>query len=483
MFTSKFFKKKDAHIDDKLVEDKTSSNESKMLRSIMDHRLYGVGEINRMIAGKISANKIASTINSYASSTMLMLNYFAAVPNLMMGQSMNFIEAGGKLFYDDDNLKKAQSTYWKDMANIINDVGSISPKSRTNLLMDLFEIQDSISGQGTKFIDKNSTRRFVKKDTLYFLSHGTEHYNQALMMYAVLDNMEYKGKSLLEQIEVKDGKLFVDNRFFDMSIQNDVNDLMFSARHKIKKVLADNHGQYDERMKSMVQREWFGTTAFMLRKWLMRGITRRTKGLFKTSIYGIKPNVNDSEQNINIDNAFYSEESDMFEEGNYITAGRFVIQLFKDIKSDGFNIKKKYNSLTDYEKGNIRKTYRELAMWALYYTAYAILESLADDEDDDDIKNRYYAAAYAFRRTSGELAFFVSPSEFTTILRTPAASLNFVEKLISLPGNGLDQYERSGPGYKKGDYKILKKLEDFVPIYGQLFRYDEAQNILSYHTN
>lgn len=472
LFLSKKFRFKDTHIDNKLIADPTANNEKQMLRSIMDHRLYGIGEVSRMV-GNISLNKVSSNINQLASASMLMLNYFAAVPNFMMGQSMNYIEAGGSL-YNDENLKRAHRMYWEDAANFMNDIGSTNPSSKTTLLLDLFEIMNSVSSIKNKFVDDGSIRAIAKKDTLYFLSHGTEHYNQAVMMYAILDSIEYKGKPLSEQITAEKGKLLINGE--DIKQNKELHDILFKARVRTKKVIADNHGQYDDRMKSEFQREFFGKTVMMLRKWILRGVTRRFKGAGRPSIYEV-------DEDVNIDMVFFSEESDLFEEGNYVTAIRFLNNLRKDFMNRGLDVAKNWNNLTDYEKSNIVKTMREMALITLYLTSYIAINKMAEGESDDELKNAYYMGAYYFRRTSGELMFYLNPSEMITIMRTPAATLNYVEKLGRVLSElDFERYERSGPGYEKGELKLIKRLEDVSPVVGQIFRYQEAEDILSYHT-
>jgi hypothetical protein len=449
------------------------AREKAMLNSIVEHRLYGIGEIERSLIGNLSANKVARTINAWSSSVMLGFNYFAAVPNLLMGTAMNLAEAVGGNQYTTSDFSKANKTYWSDFPNFMKDVGKSNPSSLTGLLLDHFEVLTSGHPMDTKFIDDGKFRSMMKRDSIFFLSHGVEHYIQSSMMYAVLNNMQYKGKPLLSYMEVENGTLK-----FNKGLKDGIpSDLIFKAREKIKHVVAESHGQYDARMKSNFQREWYGSTALMFRKWLVRGTLRRWRG-----ISNINSDFADFESKNHHQN-FYSQATGQFEEGNYVTFLRMFWSVFgKDFKEYKGNVFKKWNRMTSYEQSNVRKTTFELAMFGTMVVAQMILSNMAEDEPDEETKELYYMYAYWFRRTQSELAFWTNPKEGLKILSTPAASLAFVERIFNFGEQVilLEKYERKTGAYEAGDYKLGKKAEDLVPLYSQIFRYNNAEDSFSF---
>lgn len=453
----------------KNVQDDTK-RESTMLSSIMENRLYGLGEIEKMLTDEVSINKINSVVNSWSSSVMLGLNYFAAVPNFAMGKTMNFVESMGGLIYNRRNLVNAEKAYWKDLPNVMKDMNSSRPLSKTQILMDYFEVLNDVNSSTTKFVDDGSFRANMKKDSIFFLSHGVEHNVQGTMMYAVLDSIEHNGKKLIDLVQVKDGELVFTETLPEV--------LLSRAKSRIKKVIADSHGQYDQRMKSDLQREWYGKSMLMFRKWISRGTTRRFKGF-----HNVFKEYADFENSNDFSN-FFSEESEMFEEGSYVS---FLRLLMKDFKKYKLNYLKKYKTLTRYEQANVRKTLTEITMFTTMLLFATLLQGLAKDEDDETAKRSLYMMAYWSRRTYSELRFFSSPSEMLNIIKSPAASLSMVTKVTTAlfeltPGLGFNEYQRAYGEYEKGDLKLWRRLKDITPLYAQIFRYKNPQDALSYIT-
>jgi len=437
---------------------KKSNNESKMLKSILENRLYGMGEIERL-GGK--ANKIANFINGWASTTMLGLNYFAAIPNLLMGTTMNIGEAIGGNIINTSNLKKAYKNYFNDFPAIARDINSSAPRSKTNMLNNLFEVLDDSSHLSTKYMDEGSFRKHMKKDTIFFFSHGIEHHLQSVVMYAVLDKL-----NLTDRITIENGSI---------NFKNVKESEMLHAKSLIRKIVADLHGQYDTRMKSEFQREWYGSSALMFRKWLLRGTTRRLRGV--STLFN---------DNIQPEERYFSEESGEFEEGTYISALKFLKKVILDFKKYKFNVlgnyQKNMDTMSSYQKSNMRKVLFEMGVAFFLYSIYLILANIAEDEDDNEMT---YLAAYWFRRTVSELMFWANPTETFRILSNPAASISFLEKGFKLayemmPGVGWNTYERRSGNYEKGDLKILKRIDDITPIKSQLFRYENASDALSW---
>jgi len=150
-----------------------------------------------------------------------------------------------------------------------------------------------------------------------------------------------------------------------------------------------------------------------------------------------------------------------------------------------FHIAAHWKDLNDHEKANIRRTLSEVA----FLLSCVILGNLAitqlknDDDDDNDDEKFWSFLAYQALRLKAEILFFVLPNQTMSILRSPMASMSFVENLIKLSGqmwNINDVYER-GPW--KGEPKIKKTLTNMTPGYRQYYRLRDLQDQLSWFSS
>lgn len=448
-----------------IKDTKKQSNEQEALRSIMENRLYGIGEIQHNIAG-VSANKVASFLNSWSSTVMLGFNYFAFMPNLLMGHTMTASEAIAGTDINLENYKNANVKYWKNFKGVLDDVSKTNPNNKVSLLIDHFEILSFGNNEKTKFLDHKKLRSLMTKDNTFFFSKMAEHNIQSVLMLSVLDNVKIDGKKLYDLIEAKNGKL----DFSKIDSQT-----LEKTKFKIKKLIADNNGQYDTRMKSDAQRTWYGGMAYMFRKWIPRGATKRFQG-----VQNVNKKFGDFE-NIEEDATFFSQESGRLEEGYYVSFMRMLLKAFKEYKG---NVFKQYGKMTDYEKSNVKRTTFEFAVTLSMLGMYSIFSAMAKESDDGD-DDLLYLQAYWFRRTVGELSFWYNIGDTLHMLRSPAASISFVEKLFKFtmeanPLTGWEAYQKDTGMFEKGDLKIQKRLKDITPIGNQLFRYEAAEDALNY---
>lgn len=453
-----------------LKDDQKASNLSKLLNSIIEDRLYGIKTIDMgdiKIGDKnISVNKIFENIMSWTGGTMLMLNDLAGSANLIQGKIMNFLERAGGTHYSGKDLRKAEALYWKDIANILNDVGSRIPKSTTNLLIEKFDALSDFSGLLEKFSNDTKFKSLMKKNILYVMQNAPEHYIQTTMMYSILSATKIKDKygkevSLLDAYKKENNKLILKEGYTQLDGSKIDSDFEFIISRKIKDIIADAHGNYDNNNQAQAQRYVAGKMGFMLRKWLVRGTQRRWRGISTASR---------SKEELQEGDIFFSETVEEEKEGNYVTAIRFFNNNLKNLKSLKFNlINSEWHLLTDMEKANVRRTITEVALMSLTYLAYALSQGIADDADDEE-KNNYYYAAYLFRRNYSELLFYTNPVETLRLLQSPAASISMIEKFVKLIQQFFSPLEEYQRGDKKGELKIVKRATDIFPVLSQAER-------------
>ena len=490
------------------------SKEYKVLQSIVEDNIFGVNtiDLHSTFLGA-DVNTILKNLGKWTSDSMLILNYLSAGANVLQGKVMNALEArsGGTLKVN--NLRNGESMFWADSQGWLGDVGSRAPKSKTSLLMDFFNVKGDYSALSTHFFKNSKAASLLSWDRAHFLNGMGEFYTAATLMYSTLDkikvmnrNREYidvNGKvvkteaeaaSLSDVYEVKNGKLQIMSKhqtgknavtYTSLDYENVYNPAVVS--NYIKKIYSDLHGQYDGALQSMAQRTAIGKLAFMLRKWMLPGLLRRWRGISTAT-----------QTEVNPQDRFYSHALKQEMEGNYTTAIRFITKMKKSMKELKFDAAYRLNwdELNDFEKANIRRTALEMGIMVSTLAASVILLNLAKDMDDDDeaAKTALMLTTFWTRRLYSEMSFYVNPGEMTRILRSPAATVSLIESSIRLTTQiqrdiltydfeesswhmfELERYER---GPRKGEPKIIKKVEQVLPVFKNIRRdVEEATDYL-----
>jgi hypothetical protein len=239
----------------------------------------------------------------------------------------------------------------------------------------------------------------------------------------------------------------------------------FAVNRRIKDVVADLQGNYDPQNRADVQRYWYGQLAFFLRKWMVRGMQRRWRGLDTT----------DKElQDIDLHKRFYSEAQGEFKEGTYTSMARFLRTMWRQGNMLKFSVmSQEYSKLTDMERGNIRSAIWEFSLMVGALAAATMLAKMGDEEEDEDTRAALFTLAYLMRRQYGELLTYTPmgiSGEGMRTLRTPSAAMSTIElgmrtlgylkdDAIGLTfGDGAIRYERGDHKDELKSYVTLMKL-------------------------
>lgn len=237
---------------------------------------------------------------------------------------------------------------------------------------------------------------------------------------------DYKDKTLYNAYEASGNKLVVKPEFRRFVTRELENKVMGTIKHR--SVTID--GMLNKLDKAPINRNLFGRMLMLHRGWLVSGVTER----FKAS--GI--------------NYITSE----FEEGYYRTMWK---ALGKMIKTEG-GLRQKlamWNALEEYEKRNARRMLADIAFSVALYSVYLLLNSIADDDDEDT----WYIQAMAFQSTRVlmEQMAFQNPTEVLNILNSPTAMTSTLESMKDMTKALVDWNEIEAGPYK-GMYKAEKIL-------------------------
>ena len=460
-------------------------NDQKKAIDMAENRLFGIKEKD---AGEIfgaNVQKVMSTYLGYASNVSLVGNYLNSIINATSGTVSNVIESIGGETYGMRDWVQAKKSYWSDARYIIQDVGSNVQTSKTNLLMNYFNVMGAANSLNNKFGESNKFQALMSFHSLRALDHGGEHMMQGQTMYAVLNSVKAlnsKGEFINEKgqvvtnekdaasmdkmidfiatgnggIELKINPLVEATTF---TLRGGQEQMLLDLRGLIKKKTIDLYGVYDENVKAAAQREWWGKLLFFLKKWIEPAGTRRWRGV--SSAFKATDDLKDTER-------FYSEDLKQFQEGYYVTAIRFVAQLVKAGK--GFQlelISANFNKMSKHEKANVRRLAAEVGMMTLTVLAYAAAGGYDEEPDDETLMARYLLS-----KEISELSYFFNPMEAIKLMSSPTASLGVVNRNLAVISQLTDPTETYESGINKGRNKFYVKLRKSTPFIASFLEKD-----------
>lgn len=460
-----------------------SSLEYRKVRSILENKVYGITskEDKSFKVGnyQVDSQQLVKNGLKYFGSTALVFNFANSIVNTTSGTISQWMDAVGGDVFGLKDLRKAGGIYSRDMINIMKDFGSNVATSKTNMLLNFFNVMGPEYTQ-SDFEEGTRARSLADMNSLRPLAKAGEHMMQSKAMYAILESIKaMNGKG---QFIDKNGKVVKDKKkaasmndmisfkkkggkvemVLDPLVVNTTftqgggqSQILFETRNLIRSKVDEMHGQYTSDIQAHAQRSAIGKMGFFLRKWTIPLTLRRYRGIKNA----FKP----SDAELSEADQFYSRAQKTNIEGYHVSALRFMSQIVSDARKDKISVAKSWNKLTPKQKAGVKKSMTDVALMVMVYTAAAFLNAEADDDDD------MVFWAYLMRRQQSELTFFVSPPEMIKIGMTPtAASGNFknITKFLSqLVTDPMEEYQ---VGDRKGTLKIKKRAKKLFPVLSQL---------------
>lgn len=462
------------------VTDEGLQNAVNVMENLIRHRIYGI-----KLEGDPKTVKTLKAIRQYSSLVTMAFNVHSGITNYLQGNTMNWIESTGAKSgaFTSKNLLNAVKKYQdpKDVALRIADIGERVPKSRVNLLRNLFDPQGKdTSVLGDEFVKNSRLKRNATLGASMFLQEAGEHAVESQLMYAYLDNIKVldqdgnfldkdfnptkdrsKAISIDEVISFDEkGNFRVNEKAVSTEVTESIEiEDITKITIGLRRVARDLYGNYSAENKSQFERTALGYLTMHLKGWMIPGIQRRWRGV---------GTVKTRWSEMDVRRLSYNQEAQRFEEGTYTSLIRFISMSFTEVKQlkSVLGVREAWAELTDYQKENAKKSIYELGTAALLLTISVALAEMEGDDDDDKLR---LEAAYISRRLYSELVTFANLKEGLRTVRNPMMSLNMVEKafdfLAQVTTSPLEEYET---GVRAGESKSVKKLKDLVPILNQL---------------
>ena len=468
------FKAVGRKVEGKLTKTGDKSRFMERLNDFFEMQVYGRYMADEGTFGKtnIDNGKVTNFVNRMTSMNNLALNILSGISNVATGKVMMRIESMAGEFFNEKNTLKADRVYGQELPKFLAELGNRVKTNKLALWDELFNVMQEYEKdvKEVNFDRKTWFSRMFGTSALFFMNNAGEHWMQNRTSLALADAYRMKApngkvtnlwdamevvyidpnnKKLGAKLQVKKGYTKADGSAF-------TNDDIRKFSRKAAAINQRMHGIYNKADRSAVQRLTVGRMGIMFRKWIKPSLNRRFKS------------------------ATYNYDLEAWTEGYYLTTGRFLNQLFQDLRKSQFDISSRWNEMTRTERANVIRAITEVSHFLAVMAAIGLIEW----SDDRDRPWLVKMVEYQLRRLYTELGA-LTPSPFMVteglkIVKSPAAGVNTVEKVLNLiyllnpfnyeTFNGEGAILQSGPyeGKSKAQQSLLKS--PLAPMYNTVMR-------------
>lgn len=438
---------------------KTASELEKKLADFIEAQVYQrhLKDAGTFGDSKINKQKSVSLLLRMSSLSQMGFNFLAQTANVANGIAMQNIEAVAGQFFKHKQLVKADGIYATELPKIISEFNSRTKTSKLGLFSELFDVKQDFKGKTSRLQTKNWLKRLFGESVAYIGQEAGDHwlYHRTALAMALKEKVLYKGKemSLWDALQVKSVPGSTNLKELNIDEITDLNGNPFDVYKfsaKVKEVNQRCFGIYNEEDLAAVHRTILGRLALQYRKWMVPLYSNRFQS------------------------ARYNKATDTYNEGFYVTLGRFLVEL----KRGQFQIAAQWHKLSDEEKFNVKRAITEiiqvLALWALV----RFIEWPDDKNRPWALKMAEYIAKRELHELGGLAPSPIMVRELTKTIQQPVPSLtaakNLFEMTISLadPTDYMDEIQ-SGPykGLSTVEKNILKAPIPGISQYRQVNKF------------
>lgn len=485
-------------------------NTSELMMSFINDYIYGINKEDVSILG-LSGKKVAETISGYTAYTSLAWNFLTMPSNALISAHNTRSVAKGNEFFNEKDWKESYTHYYASVPQLMKDFGNkgltIEKSALTQMIIRFNAIQgEFLSPKGQ--LESQGLGKKMADSALYWTQEVVEHMNQTSSMIMLMKGyMLPSGTSLWNAIEAKNkgltGELLMPEEFTP--------ELERQFQKRLQAVNLVIHGNYSKLDQNMMQKGILTNMFMMFRKYIYDGFRARfeserqdiqtatiQEGFFRTYFNQMNKELIEQVKTQGLSLALTPQ---------IIKAlGTTMLKAtLGGLDSATFNLMSKNNeNFKEFIHGkNLSERQRFAAVRSMYGTAnvirllliIAIVQGLKEglDDDDEGMKKLLSYVELFSRKLESDIGFFESGTNIASgiptlttldgvlkIMRDPFVAYRSVDNTVGIfkqitdfdfrddEGNfqvhwgAFDQYEKSGRGYEKGDYKINRKLEKSV---------------------
>lgn len=460
----------------------------------------------KVFGENVSIAQTADALKSYTGEIGLALNLFSAINNVLMGKMQMFIESIGGEYYNLKDSAIGKKNYYALLPQYLAELNSLKKNGKLGLLIDKFDaLEEFYKDLKSKEFYKSPISRILGDANLMFLNTSGEHYlhcrNMLAMLnankvqnssgnmvtlydsYTTVEQKDKKGNSLGSVLLLKDGTkteneklLFTKSMYKELDdlqniseersltnseterlselldIKSFTNDYTNNLKMKIGKISQSLNGAFNDDDKGALHRHALGRLVAQFKQWMPAHYMRR---------FG---------------KSRYDTRLDQFREGYYLTIGKFVWNVIKDIRRANFHLATNYSQLTKHEQANIKRALAELTMFGIL----SGLVTLMGPEKDRKGVWGGRMAIYQAKRLKLEMSATIPiHPEFLknlmTIVQSPSASIKSFNNIA-----GLFQFNAMFNEIESGRYKgwneYARNALNTIPYVGQIRKIGDITN-------
>lgn len=432
--------------------DPKTSNMKARLDDYFKMNIYGhtrvEGKDFNILGYKVNSEKMFDLLGKYTSLNNLALNIYAGIQNPLIGNANIRIEAISKQFFGQKALAVADAKFWSELPRNMANIGARNATDFISLWGEKLEVMQDFSRDMRELnMDRtNLAQKLSSSSSLYVTSSSGEKQMQFRSSFALAyeTKLKFNGKeiTLLEAFDVINNKLVLKKGLTDSNGKPFTEVNLRAWKRKQNAINNSLHGIYNDQDLLAIQQYGALRQVLMFRKFMRPGYNRR----FRSKMYD------------------YEKQS--WIEGYYRTFGRFSGQMLKDLKRGQFLLAAHWNELSPMEKQNMMRTIADLGYMAATMTLIGALTMMGAGDDEDDWKMNM--AMYQSNRLLTELSFFIDPRQTLTILKSPAAGIDQINRVINLvttvanPWYASEIIER---GKWRGYSRFHKAAVGTIPLY------------------
>lgn len=448
--------------------DPKTSNMKARLDDYFKMNIYGhtrsEGTDFNILGYKINSEKMFDLLGRYTSLNNLALNIYAGIQNPLIGNANIRIEAISKQFFGQKALAVADAKFWSELPKNMANLGARNATDFISLWGEKLEVMQDFSRDMRELnMDRtNLAQKLSSSSSLYVTSSAGEKQMQFRSSFALayetkLKDSKGKEITLLEAFDIVNNKLVLKSGLTDANGKPFTEVNLRAWKRKQNAINNSLHGIYNDQDLLAIQQYGALRQVLMFRKFMRPGFNRR----FRSKMYD------------------YEKQS--WIEGYYRTFGRFSGQMLKDLKRGQFLLAANWKKLSPMERQNMMRAIADLGYMAATMALISALTMMgAGDNEDDWAANM---AMYQSNRLLTELSFYVDPRQTLTILKSPAAGIDQINRVINLittvanPWYASEIIER---GKWRGYSRFHKAAVGTIPLYKTTTDYLTPQDKLTF---
>lgn len=415
-------------VESKVTKGKEERRIIQRLNDFFEMQVYGRYMADEGTFGntKIDKGKAANFVNRMTSLNTLALNVLLGISNVATGKVMMRIESFAGEFFNESNTLHADREYGKALPEFLAEIGNRVKTNKLALWDELFNVMQEYEQdvKEVNFDRKTWFSRMFGTSALFLMNNAGEHWMQNRTSLALADAYKMKSpdgkivslwdamevvyidpnnKALGAKLQLKQGYTKEDGTEF-------TKDDIIKFSRKAAAINQRMHGIYNKLDRSAVQRLAIGRMGVMFRKWVKPSLNRRFKS------------------------ASYNMDLQAWTEGYYVTTGRFLLQLARELRKSQFDIASDWKNLSRTEKANIKRAVTEVA----HYLAVITVLGLIDWDDKDNRPWLTKMVEYQLRRLKTETGVLIPGKpmidEGLKIMKSPAAAIQTIQSTLDLIG-------------------------------------------------